>query len=159
MAEPTPRASTTPLTAHIYFAAGTAAEEQTAFLRGLRELDIEARHQMTDVVRSEPLTWLALVVLPFGGFLGAVGQGLAQDAYKAVKRLVGTAAKRGRDDDALMPAAARARSLLLEDAGSGARFVLEADLPDSAYEQLFRMDPASHSGRTLSFDRGDNRWR
>ncbi|MET8676735.1 hypothetical protein ABZW18_03805 [Streptomyces sp. NPDC004647] len=144
----------TPMTARVYFGAETTEEQRDALSRGLSELGLDARARLVKTVRSEQLTWLVLVVLPLSGFLGSLGQSLAQDAYGAVKRVVAGAL--GRSEDASVPEPQR--PLLLEDTRSATRIVLEADLPDAAYRQLFQLDLAGSEGRTLTFDRVRNRW-
>lgn len=145
-----------PMTARVYFDAGTTEEQRRALSDGLSGLGLDTHSGVLGTFRSDPLTWLILVVLPISGFLQTVGQSLAQDAYAAVKRVLGGALKQSSDKDDEQPSAPR--PLLLEDARSATRIVVEADLPDAAYQQLFALDLEASPGRTLYFDRTQNRW-
>ncbi|MCF3101977.1 hypothetical protein IPZ58_10315 [Streptomyces roseoverticillatus] len=142
-----------PLAARVYFAAETGEEQREALTDGLTGLGIVPYSATLGAFRGEALTWLVLVVLPLSGFLQNVGQLLAQDACTALKRVLGGALRRSPAEPP-----GPAQPLLLEDERSGARVVIEADLPAAAYEQLFALNLAACGGRTLSYDRTRNRW-
>ena len=57
------------------------------------------------------------------------------------------------------PAAEQPRPLVLQDTASGLRVVLEADLPDTAYQQLIGLDLAKFQLGPLHYDRQQRRWR
>ncbi|MEU8550081.1 hypothetical protein AB0C81_24380 [Streptomyces roseoverticillatus] len=145
-----------PLAARVYFAAETGEEQRRALTDGLAGLGVAPYSATLGAFRGEALTWLVLVVLPLSGFLQNVGQLLAQDACTALKRVLGGALRRSPAEPPGPPVPPQ--PLLLEDERSGARVVIEADLPAAAYEQLFTLDLAARAGRTLSYDRTRNRW-
>jgi hypothetical protein len=63
----------------------------------------------------------------------------------------------GRDQE--QPAAEQLRPLVLQDTASGLQVVLEADLPDAAYQQLVGLDLAKFQLGPLHYDRQQRRWR
>ncbi|MGK5546375.1 hypothetical protein ACSNOH_16830 [Streptomyces sp. URMC 127] len=144
-----------PLAARVYFAPESGEEQRRALTDGLAGLGLVPYSATLGAFRGDPLTWMVLVVLPLSGFLQNVGQLLAQDACAALKRVLGGALRRSAAAD---EPPGSPQPLLLEDERSGARIVIEADLPATAYEQLFALDLAACAGRTLSYDRTSNRW-
>lgn len=148
----------TSATAHVYFASGTAAEQQTALYEGLAGLGVRAEGAVVGGHRNGALTWMVLVVLPLSGFLQECGKSLAQDAYRALKGVIDGALHRGGDTAAEPEPAARETVLMLEDNESAVRFAFTPDLPDTAYRQLFDHDLSSSTGRTLRFVAERNRW-
>jgi hypothetical protein len=84
-----------------------------------------------------------------------VGSKLAEDAYQGLKRAVGRLLSRDQDQ----PAAEPSRPIVLQDTTSGLRVVLEADLPDAAYQQLVALDLAQFQLGPLHYDRQQRRWR
>ncbi|MGK5733659.1 hypothetical protein [Streptomyces sp. URMC 124] len=146
-------AESPPMTAHVYFDADTGEEERKSLTDGLTGLGVETYSATLGALRGETLTWLVLVVLPLSGFLQNVGQLLAQDACTALKRILGGALRRSPGGPPAPP-----RPLLLEDALSATRILVEADLPVAAYRQLLEMDLRACPGRTLSYDREHDRW-
>ncbi|MGW6911293.1 hypothetical protein [Streptomyces sp. NPDC054940] len=155
MTEPSTDATAT---AHVYFAPGTAAEQQAALYEGLAGLGVRAEGAVVGGHRSDALTWMVLVVLPLSGFLQECGKNLAQDAYRAVKGLIGGALHRGEEATAEPEPEVQEPVLMLEDTESAVRFAFTPDLPDTAYRQLFDLDLSSSTGRTLRFVAGRNRW-
>ncbi|MEU1673595.1 hypothetical protein ABZ752_16385 [Streptomyces roseifaciens] len=143
-----------PMTAHVYFDAGTGEAERRSLTDGLTGLGLQTYSATLGALRGETLTWLVLVVLPLSGFLQNVGQILAQDACTALKRILGGVWHRAPGEPPAPP-----RPLLLEDTHSATRILVEADLPVAAYRQLLELDLQSCTGRTLSYDRERNCWR
>ncbi|WP_031487129.1 hypothetical protein [Streptomyces bicolor] len=163
MTEPNPAASAA---AHVYFAPGTTAEQQAALYEGLAGLGVRgAAGAVVDNHRSGTLTWMVLVVLPLSGFLQEAGKNLAQDAYRAVKGVIGGALGRSPDtstppdpDPAAPERAAEDPVLILEDTESTVRLAFTPDLPDDAFRQIFDLDLSSFEGGTLRFVAERNRW-
>ncbi|MET9413992.1 hypothetical protein ABZY03_07320 [Streptomyces klenkii] len=147
-----------PLAARVYFTAETGEEQRAALTDGLAGLGVTPYSATLDALRGEALTWLVLVVLPLSGFLQNVGQILAQDACAALKRVLGGALRHSRSEPPVPAAPPAPPPLLLEDERSGARIVIDADLPVAAYQQLLELDLGSCEGRTLSYDRTRGRW-
>jgi hypothetical protein len=101
------------------------------------------------------LHWLVLVTVPLQALLSSMGSKLAEDVYQGLQRAVGRLL--GRDQE--QPAAEQPRPLVLQDTASGLRVVLEADLPDAAYQQLVGLDLANFQLGPLHYDRQQRRWR
>jgi hypothetical protein len=101
------------------------------------------------------LQWLVLVTVPLQAFLSSVGSKLAEDAYQSFKHALGRLLGREREQ----PAAEPPRPLVLQDTASGLQVVLEADLPDAAYQQLVGLDLAQYQLGPLHYDRQQRRWR
>jgi hypothetical protein len=97
--------------------------------------------------------WMLLAVLPLRPFFDQLVHDVAADAYKALKRLVGTVVRRG-DQAAELP-----ELVVLQDASTGIQVVLESDLPDEAYEQLFTLDLGTFRRGPVHFDRHRRVWR
>jgi hypothetical protein len=57
------------------------------------------------------------------------------------------------------PAPARARPLVLRDAASGLRVVLDRDLPAEGYQQLLVLDLSQFQAGPVHYDRAADRWR
>ncbi|MER6129078.1 hypothetical protein ABT173_42285 [Streptomyces sp. NPDC001795] len=153
-----------PSTAQVYFDSETTEEQRTALYEGLAGLGVHAEGGVVGTFRTDPLTWLILVVLPLNGFLEGCGKEFAQDAYRTAKRVIGGALVRRRGGDAnseTTPASEAGRDapvLMLEDTATSTRFTFEPGLPDDAYRQLFDLDLSSCEGRTLRFAAARNRW-
>ncbi|MFG3258314.1 hypothetical protein [Streptomyces sp. NPDC048172] len=97
------------------------------------------------------LQWAVLIALPLQGFLSGLGTEAVKDAYAALKSAVRRVTRREQPADS--------RPLVLQDAASGLRVVLEADLPGEAYEQLVGMDLTPFRHGPLHYDRARRRWR
>ncbi|MGH3795774.1 MAG: hypothetical protein ACRDSP_12895 [Pseudonocardiaceae bacterium] len=98
------------------------------------------------------LEWLVLAALPLQAFLSGMGAEAVKDVYAGLKRLV------GRLPPPAGPVQHRA-PLVLQDARSGVRIVLEPDLPEQAYRQLLGLDLSRYRTGPLHYDRAARRWR
>ncbi|NUP17238.1 MAG: hypothetical protein HOZ81_14240 [Streptomyces sp.] len=145
--------NTAPTAAHVYFAPGTTPGQQAALYEGLAGLGVRAQGTVVGNYRSATLTWMVLVVLPLSGFLQECGKNLAQDAYRALKGVIGGALRRDPE-----PAVEDHPALILEDTESTVRLAFTPDLPDDAFRQLFDLDLSTSPGRTLRYVSERNRW-
>lgn len=103
----------------------------------------------------EQLGWLVLVALPLHAFLAGLGTEAVSDAYQGLKRLA-SRLPRSRGPG---PGRDRPGVLVLQDARSELRVVLEADLPVRAYQQLLELDLSDYRFGPLHYDRTQARWR
>jgi hypothetical protein len=99
------------------------------------------------------LNWLVLVSLPLQAFLGSVGTRFADDAYRGLKALIGRLVHGDRS------ASGGQRPMVLRDDASGLELVLEPDLPDEGYRQLFGLDLSQFQVGPVHYDRHQRRWR
>lgn len=136
----------------------------------------------------ESLDWIVLAALPLQAFLSGLGAEAVGDGYRGLKRLVGRLSPTGAPDEPGEPdesgepgepdegdgdsgdsgesgeaedrAAARtAPPLVLQDPRTGLAVVLEAGLPEEAYERLTRLDLSAFRLGPLHYDRAAERWR
>jgi hypothetical protein len=107
---------------------------------------------------AQTLTWLLLISVPLQGFLSAVGEKVAADAYSrfthAVERLLGRHHRSGSE-----PANTGPPVLVLQDPATGLRIILEAGLPPEAQEELCALDLSRYRFGPLHYDRAQRRWR
>lgn len=103
------------------------------------------------------LSWLLLLTIPAEIVVGKMVDHLGNAAYQSLRGLVEQvlARYRGAEGDT-QPVPS---TVVVEAAGTGARFALEADLPLEAYRQLFdEITAHSASDGLRIFDRQDHRW-
>ncbi|MCX5051838.1 MULTISPECIES: hypothetical protein [unclassified Streptomyces] len=146
----------TPLRAELLLTHDVSAELERELTAGFAELGASALRVRRTIGHRGPaeLQWLVLASLPLQAFLSGLGGEAVKDGYRALKGLVGRLA--GRDDAA--PAQAP-RPLVLHDERTMLRIVLEADLPQGAYEQLAALDLSRFTVGPLHYDRALGRWR
>ena len=113
--------------------------------------DTTSRRTLAHRGMSE-LTWLVLAALPLQAFLSGLGSEAVKDIYAAVKKLAKNRTKKA-------PAEAGAVPMVLQDANSELRIVLEPDLPVKAYQQLTALDLSAYRIGPLHYDRQRSRWR
>ncbi|GAA4232491.1 hypothetical protein GCM10022254_32500 [Actinomadura meridiana] len=99
----------------------------------------------------DEITWLMLAALPLHAFLSSISSEVAGDLYAKAKTLA-TAGKKGAGSNGRVP-------LILQDAESGLKVILEADLPPEAISQLIGLELGAHETGPLRYDRAGQRWR
>ncbi len=100
----------------------------------------------------QELYWLVLATLPLQGFLSSLGEVVAEDVSRRLKRLI------GRVLEARTPRTSDAAPLVLQDAETGLQVVLEADLPPEAYQALPALDLSEFEHGPLRYDRQRREW-
>ncbi|WP_405868194.1 MULTISPECIES: hypothetical protein [unclassified Streptomyces] len=145
----------TPLRAELLLTHDVSAELERELTSGFRELGAPAVRVRRTVDHRGPaeLQWLVLASLPLQAFLSGLGGEAVKDGYRAFKDLVGRLTQHGA------PPVQAPRPLVLQDERSGLRIVLEADLPQGAYEQLAVLDLSRFAVGPLHYDRAHGRWR
>jgi hypothetical protein len=120
-----------------------------------RTLDLRPVTRIMPTRRGPDTALFVIAALPAQAFLKALLEQVGSDAHQALRALA---------ERVLRRAAHRRgspRSLVLESTETGARIVLEADLPPDAYRHLFeqlsdqQLDDADHQ---LRYDRRRRRW-
>ncbi|GAA2082210.1 hypothetical protein GCM10009801_41780 [Streptomyces albiaxialis] len=134
-----------------------AAEEDLVETLAGYGLALRTRRVLAHRGPSE-LQWAVLIALPLHGFLTGLGTEAVKDAYAGLKGLVRRVLRSGAAAAEGEPAL-ESRPLVLQDAASGLRVVLEADLPSEAYEQLVGLDLTRFRQGPLHYDRARGRWR
>jgi hypothetical protein len=131
-------------------------DQQQALVDALAALGVRAHAKVLPARRGlGELHWLVLVSLPLQAFLSSVGSKLAEDAYQGFTRAIDRLLGHGQEQ----PAGEQPRPLVLQDTSSGLQVVLEADLPDAAYQQLVGLDLSRFRLGPLHYDRQRRRWR
>lgn len=144
---------TSALAAAVYVDARVGGDGERWLVGHLADLGVDADVKVVPARRSTvELHWLVLVALPLQAFLAGLGGKLATDAYDGLKRLTRRLVARP-DTAGLAPA-----PLVLQDTASGLRIILEVDLPDEAYEQLFTLDLPRFGVESVRYDRCAHRW-
>lgn len=120
-----------------------------------RVLDLHPVTRMMPTRRGPEMALLVVAALPAQAFLKALMDQVGSDAYQALRGLAERVLKRAPRRDG------SPRSLVLESTETGARIVLESDLPPDAYRHLFeqlsnqQLDDVVHQ---LRYDRHRRRW-
>jgi hypothetical protein len=144
------------LSAEIFLDGQIPADEERTLVDALAVLGVRTHARVVPPRRGlGELHWLLLVSLPLQAFLTGVGSKLAEDAYQGFQRAVGRLL--GHDQE--QPADEQPRPMVLQDRASGLQVILEADLPDAAYQQLVALDLARFQLGPLHYDRQQRRWR
>ena len=145
-----------PLRAELLLTHDISAELERELAAGFRELGAPSVRVRRTLGHRGPaeLQWLVLASLPLQAFLSGLGGEAVKDGYRALRDLVGRLVRRGQT--APEPAT---RPLVLQDERTGLRIVLEADLPQSAYEELAVLDLSAFAIGPLHYDRTHGRWR
>jgi hypothetical protein len=144
-----------PLPAEVLVTPEVSAEEEQEIVEAFRGLDVTARPRMIYARRSlEQLQWLVLATLPLHAFLSGLGSAAAQDIAQGLKRLV------GRVGGATpTTATSQQQVLVLQDVATRLQVVLEADLPEEAYQALVMLDLSVFQQGPVHYDRHRGRWR
>jgi hypothetical protein len=147
--------SPTDVVAEVLVADATYDEDVGEMVDWLAATGVSARTRRTKPHRDPDIVaWVFLVVLPLQAFLTALGTAAADDLTAIVKRLAhGWASRRGGGQGG------RPRPLVLQDAVTGVRVVIEAGLPVEAYEKLLKLDVSSFRQGPVHYDRALRRWR
>ena len=128
-------------------------EQEALIVAALAELGISARVRVLPPRRSaHELQWLVLMALPLEAFLTSVGTRFGEDASRGFQNAVRKVLRREH-------ATAIERPLVLQDATSGLRIVLDRDLPAEGYEQLLTLDLSQFHIGPVHYDRSERRWR
>jgi hypothetical protein len=144
------------LIAEIFFDEHIPAAQERGLVDALAALGVRTRVKVVPARRGlGELHWLVLVTVPLQAFLSSVGSKFAEGAYQSLKHAV----RRLLGHEQEQPAAEVARPLVLQDIASELQVVLEADLPDAAYQQLVGLDLAKFQLGPLHYDRHQRRWR
>jgi hypothetical protein len=131
----------------------TSTDQEQVVLEWFEELGISAQVRRP-LSHRDPgtLGWLVLAALPVQAFLTALTGAFAEDVYGGLKKLVQRVSRRGgKAGDPVAP-------LVLQDSETGLRIVLDADLPDEAYEQLRQLDLGQIGEGPVRYDRASRRW-
>jgi hypothetical protein len=143
-----------PVEADVLIDPEVPADQERLLEEALAGLGVTARTRVVPTRRgAAELSWLVLVSLPLQAFLSNVGSRLADDAYQALRAVVGRLAPRDR------PTPGDQRPMVLRDVASGLQVVLEPDLPDDAYRQLVALDLSQFQFGPVHYDRHLSRWR
>lgn len=141
------------LPADAYLDGDVPVEDQQLLVDTLADLGVAVDARVLPPRRSEvELTWLVLIALPLQAFLSTVGTKVSEDAYRKLKgmvaRLVGRQSR-----------SAGARPVVLEDAATGLKIMLDPGLPDDGYRQLLELDLSQFRLGPVHYDRHERRWR
>jgi hypothetical protein len=147
-------AASRPLEADVLVDSQVSADQEHLLVDAFGSLGVTARTRVVPPRRGvSELNWLVLVSLPLQAFLGSVGAKLADDAYGELKRLVGRLLHRDQ------PTSVGQRPMVLRDVVTGVQVVLEPNLPDEGYRQLFGLDLSEFQVGPVHYDRQEGRWR
>jgi hypothetical protein len=144
------------LSAEVFLDERIPLEQERGLVDALAAFGVRAQAKVVPPRRGlGELHWLILVSLPLQAFLSSLSGKLAEDAYHGLKHAVSRLLSRDQEQ----PAADQPRPLVLQDTASGLQVVLEADLPDDAYQQLVGLDLTRFQLGPLHYDRQRRRWR
>jgi hypothetical protein len=142
------------LDANVLLDAEVPADQERLLVEVFGQLGVAAHTRIVPPRRGvAELNWLVLVALPLQAFLGNVGTKFADDAYRGLKALIGRLVSPDR------PGPAGQRPMVLRDEATGLELVLEPDLPDEGYRQLFHLDLQRFQVGPVHYDRHQGRWR
>jgi hypothetical protein len=143
-----------PLEANVLLDAEVSADQERLLVDVFGQLGVTAHTRVVPPRRGvAELNWLVLVSLPLQAFLGSVGTKFADDAYRGLKELIGRLMHGDRS------APGGQRPMVLRDDVTGLELVLEPDLPDEGYRQLFDLDLQRFQVGPVHYDRHQGRWR
>ncbi len=147
------------LTAEVLHDGRIGGDDEQLILAALTACGVAARVKVIPPRRDmQTLTWLVLISMPLQGFLSAVGEKLAADAYARFTRAVGRLLGHHRQSED-RPGTGAPPVLALQDPATGLRIILESDLPREAYEQLCALDLSGYRFGPLHYDRTLHQWR
>ena len=145
----------TQISADILFGAEPTPEQEALAAEALAVLGGSGRIRVMPLQRGlEDLPWLVLLTLPLQAFLTSMGTKLGTDAYQGLQRIVSTLLHPER----ATPPTDR-RPIVLQDATSGLRIILDRDLPADGYDQLLSLDLTRFRSGPVHYDRAGRRWR
>lgn len=102
--------------------------------------------------------WLALLTTPLTPVLAALAGAAGADAYAALRTAITDLLRRARGDDTDGDAAPPP-TIALQDAHTGLRVVLDAQLTDEGYDQLLTLDLRQFRNGPVRYDPTARRWR
>jgi hypothetical protein len=142
------------LIAEVLVADTVSADREQRIAEAFRSLEITARTRVVPTRRSlGDVQWLVLALVPLQAFLSGLGSIMAEDAHRALRRLVGQVLKEGsevQEPDQV---------LVLQDSVTRMQVVLEADLPADAYQQLIALNFSQIRHGPIHYDRQRRAWR
>jgi hypothetical protein len=145
----------TDLTADVLVDGPLPAEREALIHQALATLGASGRIRVLPPLRgATELQWLVMMTLPLQAFLGSIGSKFGEDAYRSFQNIV---RKLLHPDDT--PPAAPTRPIVLKDAASGLRIVLDLDLPPEGYQQLLTLNLSQFRFGPVHYDRAERRWR
>ena len=115
-----------------------------------------SRHRRVRAHRGAAIEWLVLAALPLQAFLQNLGTLSGGDAYGAFKNLI---ARLPHHEPHSRAEAKSVRPIILQDTDSGLQVMIESDLPEIAYRQLYQLNLAQFSSGPIHFDRNLGCWR
>jgi hypothetical protein len=143
-----------PLEANVLLDAEVPADRERLLVDVFGRLGVTAHTRVLPTRRGvTELNWLVLVALPLQAFLGSVGTKFADDAYRGLRALLGQLMREDR------PQPAGERPMVLRDDATGLEVVLDPDLPEEGYRQLFALDLTDYQLGPVHYDRHQRRWR
>lgn len=143
------------LTADILVDGQLPAEREVLIHQALAALGASGQIRVLPPRRgAAELQWLVMMTLPLQAFLGSIGSKFGEDAYRSFQN---TIRKLLHPDD--VPPAAPARPIVLKDAASGLRIILDPDLPSEGYQQLLALNLSKFRFGPVHYDRAERRWR
>jgi hypothetical protein len=143
------------LAAEVLLRAAVTPDQERLLAEVLEESGFPALVRRT-LAHREPVdvTWVALVVLPLQAFLSGLGAQAVGGVTKGIRRLV----RSGATDPLTVPPALPG-PLVLQDAASEIRVVLDPGLPPAALDQLLRLDLTDYRLGPVHYDVAQARWR
>jgi hypothetical protein len=143
------------LTADILVDGPLSTEREALIRQALATLGASGQIRVLPLRRgASELQWLVLVTLPLQAFLGSVGGKFGEDAYRGFQNII---RKLLRPEHAAPTAPSR--PMVLKDAASGLRIVLDSDLPPEGYQQLLTLNLSQFRFGPVHYDRAGRRWR
>jgi hypothetical protein len=140
-------------TAHVLIAEQISDHDTGALVAGCKSIGITADVRVIPPRRSlSEAAWLLLMVLPLQHFFGRLAEDAADDIHERLRIFVHQVLRR-------RSAKPEKRVLVLQDADTGLRVVLEPDLPAESYRQLLSLDLTTVRRGPLHYDRQHRRWR
>lgn len=144
------------LTADILLDGPLPADQEALIHDALAALGASGQIRVLPRRRSAAdLQWLVLVTLPLQAFLGSIGGKFGEDAYRTFQQAV----RKLLHHQERAAATAPSRPMVLKDATSGLRIVLDSDLPPEGYQQLLTLNLSQFRFGPVHYDRAARRWR
>jgi hypothetical protein len=108
----------------------------------------------------ESVFWTVIIVAPLSTYLTTLAQKAAEDSYPVLKQGAYVALKRAIESIRDLRTKNRGPNghYLLRDSITDLPVILDADLPDTAYEALSRLDLSGMRGRYVKYNRDLSEW-
>jgi hypothetical protein len=127
---------------------GGSREEMTAVADACRSVGLEARVQTENPLAGDPHIWILFVTVPIDAFFAALATELGKDAYKKLKGFAAKLRGSHRGEEGV---------IRLRDVSRRVEILLEADVPDIAFEQLVQEHEQLRTG-SYRFSSRTKRW-